>query len=88
MLWLQDLGHRFPLCKEKRNENGKGQRCDDLAGEEIDPEDAREPVRIERHDPVDGGKGRQQTVEPQTRGRNHLQPSNESGIAGRVLFER
>ena len=50
---LMTLAERGLLREQRRDRNHEGQRRQHLAADEQDPVDRREPVRLERHHPVD-----------------------------------
>ena len=63
VMGLQQAVHRLTLHEERRDDDGEGERRQSLSTHHQKAKERRVPVRIDRHDPVDAGKGHGQGVE-------------------------
>ena len=80
--------HRALLREPRQDEDGEGQRRERKAHHVEQAPHGREPVRVDRHRPVDDREGHGQAVDEQAAAREPQHLVGQRGVAGAILFGR
>ena len=82
------LGHGFAAGKQAHHEDDESERGEHLQDHENHAVDGGEPMRLERHEPIDGKESHRQAVKDQSRSAHGFETNGETRVGGAVLSVR
>src|SRR5579872_2869423 len=83
-----DLGHGFAAGKQSHHEDDQSERGEHLQDHEDHAVDGGEPMRLERHEPIDGKERHREAVKDQSWPAHGFETNGETRVGGAVLRVR